>query len=388
MAHSISIARALSATSTQSRVLQWDGVAYVPQPVAVDTSAPRIFRGWANPSKEGHTLISGDEWRRLSDTAPTRNVILDTDASTDLDDVFDIKAALVLAAENQHNLLGVVVTTSNAYSPGVVAAMADYYGITRPPLASYAPLGSFDPTTPPATAMYQYVYNNYSHTGIGLASTLTDSTTAYRTWLAGAANGSVEILATGFAKGLRAALQSSADGISALNGSDLFLAKVTRIVACAGNYPSGTEFNIEQNPTDWDWLSTNCPVPIVWVDVAQGTIAPPVTQAYVSARLGSGDITRVAMEQYAIQWGGTSRPLWGVIATQYALEGSDRYAFTTVAGTNSINTSTGANTFTPGAGSQSYVVSTLYNGMSAGCSSLVAADLVTGTKTWNGSAWV
>lgn len=385
MAHSISIARALGA-STTSRTLQWDGVAYVPQPVAVDTSAVRVFRGWADPSKEGHTLIAGDQWKRLSDTAPTRNVILDTDASTDLDDLFDIKTALVLAAENMHNLIGVAVTTSNDYAPGVVAAMADHYGVTRPPIASYAPIGTFNPG---ATAtLFQTLYGAYSHTGIGLASTVTDSTTGYRTWLAGAPDGSVEVLMTGFAKGVVNALQSPADGISTLTGSQLFAAKVTRIVACAGNYPSGTEFNIQQNATDWDWLNTNSPVPIVWVDVAQGTTTPPLTRAYLVARRPSPDICLAGLDAWTAQYAGeTSRPLWGVIAAQYALEGPDRYAFATVNGTNSINTGTGANTFTAGAGSQSYVKSTLYNGMSAGCSSLVAADLVTGNKTWNGSAW-
>lgn len=380
MPHSIALQRALGASST-SRVLQWDGAAYVPQPVAADTSAPRVFRGWANPSKEGHTLITGDQWKRLSDTAPTKNVILDTDASSDVDDLFDIKAAMVLAAENQHNLIGVAVTTSNAYAPAVVAALADYYGVTRPPIASYAPIGSFNPGV--TVDIYSTLYTDFPHTGVGLASTVTDSTTGYRTWLAGAPDGTVEILMTGFAKGLRAVLESPADGISALTGSALVAAKVTRVVAVAGDYPTGSEFNITQNPADWAWLTANCPVPIVWVDVAQGTTTPPVTSTYLAARLGSGDIVRAGLTA----WGTPNRPLWGVIGTQYALEGADRYSFATVAGNNAIDSGTGANTFTAGAGTQAYVISTLYTGMNAGCSSLVAADLVTGNKTWNGSAW-
>lgn len=382
MPHSITIARAFGA-STISRVLQWDGVAYVPQPIAGDTSAPRVFRGWANPSKEGHALVVGDQWKRLSDSAPTRNFILDTDASGDVDDLFDIKAALVLQAERMHNLLGVAVTTSNPYSPAVVGAMADHYGVSRPSIASLAPLTSFDPGRP-FTDIYETIYNTFPHTGLGLASTFQSSTTGYRTWLASAADASVEVLTTGFAKGLVLAMQSGADGISSLTGLQLFASKVSRIYVCAGVLPTGTDaFNVGSNLTDWDWLMNNCPVPITWIGVNVGDTTS-VAKTYISTRLGTSDICWAGMNAF----GGTGRPLWGVIAAQYVLEGKERLGFTEYNGTMAINVGTGLNTFTVGAGTQRYADSTRYAAMNSVCGSLVAADLVTGDKTWNGSAWV
>lgn len=381
MTHQITLSMSSSA-QTSSRVLLWDGTAYMPAVLRSDTSAPRTFKGWADPNKYSLTMVTGDTWQRTGSTAAP-NIILDTDASSDVDDVFDAKVAMAYHQEGMANLLGVACTTSNAYSPGAIRGMGDYYGLSAVPVASYAPLGTFNPAA--TGTVYQDLYSSLSHTGIGLASTVTDTTTAYRTWLANSTS-NVRIIMTGFAKALRAALQSSADGISAFNGNDLFTAKVERIYAVAGKYPTdgGTpEFNLAQNASDWNWLAANCPVPITWVGIEIGDNIGAIGGTHLSTRRPSGDPCRLALTS----WGSTTRTPWGVVGVHYAVEGQYRYNFQRVAGTNAINSSTGANTFTAGAGTHEYLTVTATSRLADHHNSILAADAISTTQTWNGSAW-
>lgn len=373
----------LSATPTPPRTLHWDGSYYMPSVLRADTSAPRIFKGWADPNKYSVSMVTGDTWVRTGGDAPP-DIILDTDASSDIDDCFDAKVCMVYHQEGIANLLGIACTTSNAYAPGAIRGMGDYYGLSPAvSVASYAPIGTFDPS--PFGTVYEDLYNTLSHTGIGLASTVTSTTTAYRTWLAGSAGG-VRIIMTGFAKGIRAALQSSADGISALNGNDLFAAKVARIYAVAGLMPTDggdPEFNLEQNPTDWDWLATNCPVPITWVGIEIGNSITPIGGTHLSSRRPVGDPCRLALTS----WGTNDRIPWGVVGCHYAVEGQHRYNFVRIAGTNAVNSSTGANTFTAGAGTHEYLTVTATSRLADHHNSILAADTTAASYTWNGSAW-
>jgi hypothetical protein len=386
MTHSLTISLG---TQTVSRTLRWDGGQYAPAPLLADTSSPRIFKGWANPSKEGVTLAAGDTWQRTGPDTAAVPIILDTDLDSDVDDVFDIKAALVYHLEGMADLLGIAVTTSHDKGPGVARAVTEFYGDATIPVSSYAPIGAFKPTS--TALLYADLYDDFPHTGIGLGATVTDTVTAYRTWLA-ASSGGVRIIMTGFAKGIRAALQSTGDGISALNGNDLFDAKVERIYAVAGLYPSdggSAEFNFAQNATDWNWLQANSPVPITWVGIELGNAVNTIGGTYMTDRLGADDITRAALTGWDAQHGGSlTRIPWGVVGVHAAVEGNDRYRLTPVAGANAINTSTGRNTFTPGAGTEQYLaIAGVSTHLRTHHNSIVFADGVSGTLTWNGTTW-
>lgn len=366
--------------ATERRVMTWAGDIHTPGIIRRDTSSQKTFVGWANPNKEVSTLAVGDQWARFANNGATPvNILLDTDFSSDIDDVFDLKAAIAYHAEGLANLIGVAVTTSRSKAPGAAAAMLQYYGIGSIPVASYAPLGTFDPGTPSLT--YDAIYDSYPHTGYALAATVTDTTTGIGSWLT-ASSGNVVYVMTGFAKALRAFLEASPGNLS------LFASKVAKVVAVAGLYPNDAgspEFNFAQNAGDWNWLATNCPVPIVWVGIGIGNAIGNVGSAYLNARQSASDIVRFAVANSI--WSASGRIPWGVAGVHYAVEGRSRYFATEVAGTNAINASTGSNTFTAGAGTHSYLTTTMAASLKRHHESLVAADVAQGIKTWSGSAW-
>jgi len=353
---------------------------YSPGSTAYYTSRVKVFQGWANPAKEVPALTTGDRWIR-SEWAARVPIILDTDLSTDVDDAFDVKCCVAYHLEGLADLLGVAVTTSRSKAPGCAAAICQHYGLSTP-VASYAPLGTFDPGV--TRAFVDEVYDNYTHTGVGLAASCTDSTTGIAAWLT-ASSGGVTYIMTGFAKGLRAFLESSPANLA------LFTSKVSRVVAVAGRYPSsGTpgEFNFTANPGDWNWLNANCPVPIVWAGTEIGDAMDLAGGPYLDARQGTSEIIRYAMTRFRVEVAGHGRLPWGVVGIVYAVTGRQKFFDAEIAGTNSINATTGENTFTPGAGSQVYLTTSITAGLKAEIESLIASDCVTGSKTWNGSAWV
>jgi hypothetical protein len=377
-----------SAPTTASRVLRWNSVGYVPAHVANDSSVPRRFTGWADPTNEGITPQTGDTWERGGNEPIP--FILDTDLSTDVDDALDVKACVTYHIDGAIDLLGVACTTSRDKSPGAARAIGNAYGYAVP-VASYAPIGTFNPGT---NANYiDDLYDDFDHAGVGLAASEDSTTVGYRTWLASAADGSVSILMTGFAKALRHALESAADGISALDGNDLFALKCDRIYAVAGiwptNAPASAEFNLAQNAADWNWLIANCPVPITFVGIEIGNAIGTVGGTYLTDRLPAGDITVTALDAWNTQHSiGATRTAWGLAGAYAAVEGREHGAFTTVTGTATINSSTGANSFSAGAGDHEYLVRVSPAAwLRSQHQSLVAATGQAGTVTWNGSAW-
>src|SRR5690606_15102860 len=69
----------------------------------------------------------------------------------------------------------------------------------------------------------------------------------YRRVLAGQPDNSVTIVTVGFLSNISDLLDSEADEYSALSGGDLVKAKVKHLVAMAGGFPEGSEFNINQH---------------------------------------------------------------------------------------------------------------------------------------------
>lgn len=368
-------------TAETKRFLEWRSDRYSPSRLLSNTSAPRLFSGWADPAKESTTTIAtGDRWRRRG-AATALPVIVDTDFSVDIEDLFALKANLVYQAEGFASILGVVVCTSNSKAPGAVAATCRAYGYPSIPVASIAPLITFDPGT--ADTWVPAIYDNYDHTGYGLATTVTDSRTALTQWLTNAPTG-VTYLMLGFARALVDWLQQSAANVT------LFNSKVSRIVAMVGSSVGGGEFNLINDTASWDWLNTNSSVPIHWAPLEVGNnIGNIGTPTYYNARnTSTSELLRFALASATLGVG-VGRPGWDTSTTAYAYEGPGWALFTVQQGTNAINTGTQRNTWTPGAGRDFMLFSGAAPSMAPNqyCESLVAASVRQGNLTWNGSAW-
>ena len=409
-------------------VVRWDGALYQPEHLLSVAARPRIFRGWANPAKEGMALRVGDRWERDALADPPL-VILDTDLSSDVDDCQDVKTCLVLHAEGKINLLGIVVSCTNPYGPAVVAAFQQYYlGSVAVPVASiYEDNHDYNPAA--TDPLYQYLYDHYPHPGYGLQDSglpIVRARTAYRQWLA-SANKPVRIVATGLPGGILAAWSSAAgdDGVAA-TGQELMLGAVDRVYWTAGLFPTGyhrrqasagaspsgvigdnswgpaTEFNFVADAGGTQaLLGTTLPITIPGIELVSGLTEPPNAagtgparsrirplghDAYQAARRPSDDILAAAYTQR-----GGGREPWGMVGICCASiwREENAWGFGERFGTVSMD-GFGVSMFAQDGGKlHRYVVldPSQVPGITAQLNSLQAADCVQGAYTWNGTAW-
>ena len=91
-----------------------------------------------------------------------------------------------------------------------------------------------------------------------------DALSLYRKILAGQPDHSVTIITVGFLTNLANLLNSPGDDYSALNGYELVKRKVRRLVCMAGRFPSGREFNLDQDVKSSQKVLTDWPTPILF----------------------------------------------------------------------------------------------------------------------------
>ncbi len=176
-----------------------------------------------------------------------------------------------------------------------------------------------------------------------------DAVTVYRTALANA-NGRVEIITEGFLNNIMELMQSPADGISPLTGTELIAAKVSRIWVGGGQFPSGTEYNfsqVAQARTAAAYVTSNWPIQIPMTFLGFEVGGSVVTGSSLNG-LQATDYVSLAFFEWC---GGCNRSSWGAMNTLLAVLGEPTIAgYTTVEGTISVNPTTGANTFAASAG--------------------------------------
>jgi hypothetical protein len=246
-----------------------------------------------------------------------------------------------LANRGDANILAVITDSANAYSAPAAKAFLNYFG------KGSTPIGAYQGSTPSGAAAgspyTQTITNNFGAPG-DTRSNYPNATTTYRQVLAAAANDSVVIVDTGFFEPLEQLLQTPADGISSLTGAQLVAQKVKRLVVVAGIYPSGLEYNMQQDPGGANYVFANWPTEIVSVGIELGntvftappssesTTTNPVAQAFylASSLLTNGQ-----------------RQAWGQLGILYGIRGlSTNFNVLGLLGTNAVNGTTGANSWT------------------------------------------
>ncbi|KAI1269093.1 inosine/uridine-preferring nucleoside hydrolase [Xylariaceae sp. FL1019] len=185
-----------------------------------------------------------------STTQTIKNLIIDTDLYSDVDDA----GALLLAATSLHvNLLGVNINVASSYSALAASAILAHYGkpFAEVPVGIKRPLTNdtffdswdFELGEYASKVAYHYCKLERGSLAWGGADEAWDPVMMYRKLLADAEDGSVTIASIGFFENLSGLLNSTADHVSPLTGPDLVAAKVTELVVMGGQYPSGREFN-------------------------------------------------------------------------------------------------------------------------------------------------
>ena len=292
--------------------------------------------------------VTGTPTAVASGPAP---LIVDTDIFTDAGDAGSLAEAYALQLKGEAKVIATVINTRTS-RPSVAtnqwkcaAAIQQYYGSPTTMLGSDTPLNGTQVNSPDI---------------IGPCAALAAPTTptpdtavnVYRKALASQPDGSVVIASIGYFENLSALLNSPADAISPLNGHDLVARKVKELVAMAGCYTSCTsENNIVGNPAAAANVAANWPTKIVWSGYEVGD------QVHTGQTISSVQPISSPVRAAYVAFVGLNNWIYSfdLTAVYHAIRPSDANLTEVGPGTNSVNTSTGANTFTKGAGNQYYL---------------------------------
>lgn len=285
-------------------------------------------------------------------------VLLDLDLSSDVDDAGDLAVANYLMERGLIHIIGVGICVTNTYSPGAADAINTYYGNNAIPIGANKG-AAFDPNGPGSYA--QHLAENFDN-DIETATNAEEIVDMYRRILSARADGSVVMISTGPLNTLSDLLASSADGYSALSGSDLVAAKVRELICVAGRWPtSAVEWNVQQDITSANDVAVNWPTTITWIGMEMGDT--------VKAGNGISDNTPVASpvrKAYELtSFNVNGREAWSLFGMMYAAYGvtiGEQTVFGRVRGTGAINASTGATTWTSSeSGPHYYLYKTLFD---------------------------
>ncbi|TGJ80576.1 hypothetical protein E0Z10_g8170 [Xylaria hypoxylon] len=177
--------------------------------------------------------------------AARKNLIVDTDLFSDVDDV----GALLIAATSPHvTLLAVNVNYPSTFSALAASAILAHYGHCGVPVGIRRPLANvtfFDSWSYELGEYASKVAFHWSGGSLpwGHAEEAWDPVALYRKVLAEAEDATVTIASIGFLENLSGLLNSTSDSYSNLNGRELVARKVSELVIMGGSYPFGREFN-------------------------------------------------------------------------------------------------------------------------------------------------
>lgn len=278
------------------------------------------------------------------EVAPTgKSVILDLDLDSDCDDAAALAIACTLHRSGYINLRAVTVASVTNYAAPCARAMLDFYGLNS------VPVGQYKGSVLTATSVFnQQVAQTFGAAGVTKDSFL-DATTVLRAALVDAGSKSVTLCCAGPLSNIAALLSSTADYYSAQTGAALISDRVGNIVIMGGDYTSGTEFNFQQDPTAANAVFagiTTTPIFCVGFTAGNSVLSGPPAS--------SSPTTNPVKLAYNL-FGGATRQSWDPLAVAFACLGhATGLGFGGTNGTNSVNSSTGANTWTSTAGNVSY----------------------------------
>lgn len=162
-----------------------------------------------------------------------RYVIFDTDIGPDCDDAGAMAVLFEMAKKYDVKILGIANCTSNPYGNGAIRAISEFYGYEDIKISQhkgYEILKNNDKFNKPVTKKYC----KYENSAIHVESALD----LYESVLKKAEDDSVTVISVGPLTNLAEILDKN---------PELFNKKVNSIVAMAGKFPKGKEFNIESD---------------------------------------------------------------------------------------------------------------------------------------------
>lgn len=263
-------------------------------------------------------------------------VILDTDIEEDVDDAGTVATLHALADRGEARVLGMVVNTPGQYGAAALDSLNTYYG--RPDV----PIGTVKPTTDGTRSRYNRQVAQEFPGDLRSGYDAPNATALYRRLLAGQRDNSVAIVSVGLLSNLRNLLASGPDENSPLSGRDLVARKVKQLTIMGGRYPSGREWNFQQDPPAASVVVRDWPGPMVFSGWEVGARIRTGSRLFTET-----PVTNPVRRAYELYVGaGNSRESWDQTALYYAVRGADRlFALKGQAGHNTVDPVTAANTW-------------------------------------------
>jgi inosine-uridine nucleoside N-ribohydrolase len=170
-------------------------------------------------------------------------IIFDSDMGPDYDDVGAITLLHALADSGQAKILATIASTKYDGVACVMNVFNTYFN--RPDIPVAVPKGNAS-TLRDGQHWTDTVMAKYPHR-IKSNNDVPDAPELYREILSKQPDHSVTIVTVGFLTNLSNLLLSKPDKYSSLDGKELVRQKVKQLVCMAGRFPSGSEFNVNQD---------------------------------------------------------------------------------------------------------------------------------------------
>ena len=189
-------------------------------------------------------------------------LIVDTDMSSDVDDVAAVCVAHALADTGEAELAAVVHNTGLVQGAGAISVINHYYGRDDVPIGAY--VGAFDNplVTPNRYGAGSYVLPLVAKfpSPVRNSSQVPSGVEVYRKVLSAADDHSIVISSIGFMSNLAALIESKPDQYSRLGGVELVAKKVRLVAWMGGQYPNSTVWQrFRKTGAEWNFGGGNTP---------------------------------------------------------------------------------------------------------------------------------
>ena len=196
------------------------------------------------------------------------DIIIDTDCGQYPDDVTAIAMINSFADQNKTRILAMMANDRYEGIVPVLDAITNYFNRSRIPIGITKDPNAFD--SGKNLTWPDYVRENYPHPRFERNDQAENAITLYRRLLAASPDNNVIILSIGFFTNLAGLLDTESDEYSPLNGRELIRKKVQKMIAMAGKYPEGKEWNIEKQPKAARKVVEKWPTKIIFAGAETG----------------------------------------------------------------------------------------------------------------------
>ncbi len=262
----------------------------------------------------------------VSSTKIPTKVILDSDASSDWDDVGDIATLNSLADLGEFEILATMSSSQNGATALFMNSINTWYGRPNVPVGRRPDVGGVG-------GYPAQIANEYPHPLYASPMDPPLAVDLYRQTLAAQPDNSVVIVTSGYLNNLEALLKSGPDANSPLSGPDLVAKKVKYLVCTGGDYPNGGEFNFTVEPKAAEYAINNWPAGAVYVGFGLGGAIHTAYDLYTTP------VTNPVRRVYVDIEHSYNYPSWGQIGLYYAareVESQSLFNFVNV-GRNHVN---------------------------------------------------